>query len=674
MSRTLSVLKRSHVIKRKKTLLTLATVASLLSGHTAVAREHGGEEFDRIPIDCTQIDETCGGGGSSYVIVPSAPEYIHYSPFSEKGNLKVEWAAAYGGTQVPSYKLYRQDNKGSWSLVYSGFARNQTFSGLVDGLYRFRVQACTSKGCGDFREFVHSRVSRSKMNKYVPRVSSTGSRARTFGSTTYDVAKLGYGFDSLNGEPMNGHCWTNDADILGGGASVDEGDMKFRAANTHSELYAALDLSEDTTLNLNYGIFNAEYHYKKKLVSKIHNVGSEGLIIAKLENFHRNEYTKSEAFLNLTPTAKNYLLTGQKENFRNTCGDEYVSETTIGKLAYIAIHVTSDSKSISEVRSTTEEIKGSLQGYASGGFSETEVSEITSKYKGYSISVTASTLGSTEGITEFIQFDKFFELYNQFQASEGTAVVKYKTKKYNVPEELSSQPHFNVFLDYRPYQNFIRTWRTYDAQLQERCQYFDPNLFSELYKKFDAEARRVGYSNLGTYCAIAKGLVAENMQHCGEHQSWSECVAPVSSSCQDSVTGNSCTHYANQVPKWYEDRDSDELWVRIVNASIDKKYASATKYMCLGPKEIVDYTKQWNNCGEYCTSDVPGVGIDFLGGWNIDAKSHRIVEESSGDYAGQTCLKSYAKIHSKAWWKSGGKWHSRQTLNKLQAVDEPYIF
>jgi hypothetical protein len=50
---------------------------------------------------------------------------------------------------VTGYTLQQSSNGGSgWSTAYSGSARSKALSGLGDGTYTYRVEACNAGGCG----------------------------------------------------------------------------------------------------------------------------------------------------------------------------------------------------------------------------------------------------------------------------------------------------------------------------------------------------------------------------------------------------------------------------------------------------------------------------------------------------------------------------------------------
>jgi YD repeat-containing protein len=78
---------------------------------------------------------------------PPMPSSVGVPVASSTGSVTVSWAASSGAT---SYVLQQQMNGGSWTQAYSGSTTSQSISGLGDGSYVYRVQACNANGCSDW--------------------------------------------------------------------------------------------------------------------------------------------------------------------------------------------------------------------------------------------------------------------------------------------------------------------------------------------------------------------------------------------------------------------------------------------------------------------------------------------------------------------------------------------
>ena len=80
--------------------------------------------------------------------VPGRPSSISYPSTSSSGSFTVTWASSSTATV---YQLERSDDAGSsWTRIYDGTATSRSQS-LGNGNYRFRVRACNSSGCSDWR-------------------------------------------------------------------------------------------------------------------------------------------------------------------------------------------------------------------------------------------------------------------------------------------------------------------------------------------------------------------------------------------------------------------------------------------------------------------------------------------------------------------------------------------
>jgi hypothetical protein len=60
------------------------------------------------------------------------------------GTFGVSWASSPNAT---SYVLQQQFNGGSWTQAYSGGATSKATSGLGNGSYVYRIEACNGNGC-----------------------------------------------------------------------------------------------------------------------------------------------------------------------------------------------------------------------------------------------------------------------------------------------------------------------------------------------------------------------------------------------------------------------------------------------------------------------------------------------------------------------------------------------
>lgn len=78
---------------------------------------------------------------------PAAPAWINVPASSNDGNVTVSWAAVAGAT---TYVLQQQFGGAGWTQIYSGGTTSKALSGLANGSYVYRVQACNADGCGAY--------------------------------------------------------------------------------------------------------------------------------------------------------------------------------------------------------------------------------------------------------------------------------------------------------------------------------------------------------------------------------------------------------------------------------------------------------------------------------------------------------------------------------------------
>ena len=91
-------------------------------------------------------------GSGQYTVPPNpsappAPASINVPSSSNTGSVSVSWSPS---STASGYVLQQQFNGGSWTQVYSGAATSTSLSGLGNGSYVYRVQACNSVGCSPF--------------------------------------------------------------------------------------------------------------------------------------------------------------------------------------------------------------------------------------------------------------------------------------------------------------------------------------------------------------------------------------------------------------------------------------------------------------------------------------------------------------------------------------------
>jgi hypothetical protein len=81
----------------------------------------------------------------TYGVLPTAPASLTVPASSNNGSATLSWSAA----NLTTHYVVNQsaDGGASWSALYDGAATSTALSGLADGSYGYRVQACNTYGC-----------------------------------------------------------------------------------------------------------------------------------------------------------------------------------------------------------------------------------------------------------------------------------------------------------------------------------------------------------------------------------------------------------------------------------------------------------------------------------------------------------------------------------------------
>jgi hypothetical protein len=82
---------------------------------------------------------------TTYGVLPNAPASLSVPASSNNGSATLSWSA----TSLTTHYVVNQsaDGGASWSALYDGAATSTALSGLADGSYGYRVQACNTYGC-----------------------------------------------------------------------------------------------------------------------------------------------------------------------------------------------------------------------------------------------------------------------------------------------------------------------------------------------------------------------------------------------------------------------------------------------------------------------------------------------------------------------------------------------
>ncbi|EIL97953.1 hypothetical protein RHOFW104T7_06615 [Rhodanobacter thiooxydans] len=140
---------------------------------------------------------------TTYGVVPTAPASLTVPASSSTGGATLSWSAS---SLTTSYTLQQSNTGGaSWSAAYTGSGTNAALSGLADGSYLYRVQACNTYGCSTWTAGSATLVVTHPPTT-APTVNTPASSAS--GSYTVSWGAVGTATSYTLQEQINGGTWT----------------------------------------------------------------------------------------------------------------------------------------------------------------------------------------------------------------------------------------------------------------------------------------------------------------------------------------------------------------------------------------------------------------------------------------------------------------------------------
>lgn len=139
---------------------------------------------------------------TTYGVVPPAPASVSVPASSADGTATVSWAAV---TQVTHYIVQQSSDGGTnWTQIYNGAALSTAVSGLANGSYTYRVEACNAYNCSAWATGGTLVVTHPPTG--VPAVTAPGNS--TNGSYTISWTAVSTATSYTLQENINGGGWT----------------------------------------------------------------------------------------------------------------------------------------------------------------------------------------------------------------------------------------------------------------------------------------------------------------------------------------------------------------------------------------------------------------------------------------------------------------------------------
>ncbi|MCJ8270645.1 MAG: hypothetical protein MJK04_14735, partial [Psychrosphaera sp.] len=593
--------------------------------------------------------------------IPAVPGRISYTPYTALGQSSINWSTSFG--QSVSYHLYQQKDNGNWNVIYNGASTSYAVAGLADGMYQYKVKACTSGGCSDYQTHTYMQVRRDAnagialVGTGLKHKAASPKSMAAMAAMAGRIAQLGYGFDAVNGEPGSTHCWdvATDADIVGSIVTAHTKDFNFSIAETSAALATALEINSTTGLSIAYGGYSAEFQSTKQLYNISASSSNSSYIVAKFKDTRKVITAKGEPTLALTNTALNHLSTNHT-NFRTNCGDKYIDQLTMGRYFYLTIQVSATNKSQQDITAITEALKVDL-GSIDGDYSTARKESLKSSYDEYQLNIYVVSVGSGIGVTPLANVTKLFDFMNDFENGPNDTLypVDYSTKYYNIPDEYNTGDHFSVFPNYIPSLTNVQSWLSLDQQVNDRCKYASHVNVNDSHidkgKRFGEMRFAVGDQKLDYYCSDAKRVILNNQQNCAEHQRWGSCYSPTSSQCNDTHlnTGSiQCMTNIDKIPYWNSQTIEGSLSAYQGGGTFTRQYSSDTDVICLSSESFLNSDIYWNE-GNYPSPEIKGFGTTQIRDQRVEQVTHNKIVQN-----GQQCVSSFAEVYNKPWWGAGG--------------------
>jgi hypothetical protein len=116
-------------------------------------------------VACNQADCSGDSGEAKETVALSGPNGLTFSPSgtSTSGSFTLSWNSTWNGPYpFEQYHIYQSTNGGaSWTWVYTiNNTTSKAISGLGDGTYTYKIQACNDTACGSFSSTASETVSK----------------------------------------------------------------------------------------------------------------------------------------------------------------------------------------------------------------------------------------------------------------------------------------------------------------------------------------------------------------------------------------------------------------------------------------------------------------------------------------------------------------------------------
>lgn len=358
------------------------------------------------------------------------------------------------------------------------------------------------------------------------------------------VFNLGHSMDGILALPTINRCIETSPEMLKvRSTNLNERKLTFELIQSQQELQSKLSSTRSADINGSYGIVSGNAKYNDELIRETTQVDSHTAILIDYKTRYLQEDSSFINFSQLAPNFRNTLQDEGAGKFRSLCGDGYISYLAYGTLAKFTVQLSTNTLTSSEIKTKTASLSIDVGNYGNGKLTYQQKQELLSKYQGHTFSVEGYTIGIDSVITGATNIQGVFDLIDSFNNNDSS--VHYPIEYQIAPYSFSN----HHTLDYRPMVPKIAQWLNVNDEITERCEIFKGVNSSHYIQHADRILNNP--VDIFNSCRNAIYLTREKTASCLNSNAWSECVAPDTASCSNSL-GENCTSIldGNLIPKW----------------------------------------------------------------------------------------------------------------------------
>ena len=515
---------------------------------------------------------------------PSRPGQIQYAAYS-RGNVYVSWESSHGHGFPVRYHLEERKGYGPWVQIYSGPSTKWKVTNRSTGDYTFRIKASNSVGASAYRtgyrmtmkssdnadlslEYPGLKNLQQADAEYFKSVQSFKDLSRKDGQDMpASDFYLGQGFNLTEGQyAAESTCLElNNVFISRDDTPAESWDLT--RIRTPRDLHRKLDLAVSPELALSIGTpeldSNGKYHLFRDSIMQQDNSRvvarwqrlAQRLSLESNTDFRIKDYWQSKFLLPYDGSDET------ESEFRQRCGDQFVSEVLIGARLYVLLEIGNKDLTAIDMQLIAERAKSYLETLLKSSMPASETLAMKGFFETNRIVIKVHTEGGREAKakTHQVELTELMPLVKQFISSvtsSGYVSLSNQLASYPVPKDYSELAYFKVYKDYRENREQLKRWLALDHQVNGRC-----------YALRDVDAQ-IGANKYRLRCHKARVDLGEKIEQCANNRLWNECSHPENTPLP--------VEFFNSIPNLYAANSPDYNTSR-VNLEVKSCWACRTR-------------------------------------------------------------------------------------------------